>query len=300
VNLTLKHLGERALLYSGAARLTRLKRRDHTLVLAYHNIVPTGEPLSGNLNLHLPQREFGRQLDALLRTHDVVPIDALSFHLSSSGRRRVIITFDDAYAGALTAGVDELVRRGMPATVFVAPALLGSVPWWDTLAERTGGIVPDSLQRRALETFGGRSSEILAGLLSQPMTSPLASTLPRIGSESQLEAVAAKPGITLGSHTWSHPNLCALTDAELTTELARPLQWLQSRFTSVVPWLAYPYGHFSDAVGYAAAKTGYTGSFRIDGGWISRSAPPAHAIPRLNVPSGLSLNGFRLRLAGLF
>jgi peptidoglycan/xylan/chitin deacetylase (PgdA/CDA1 family) len=212
----------------------------------------------------------------------------------------VIITFDDAYAGALTAGVDELARRGMPATIFVAPALLGSVPWWDILAERTGGIVPANLQRRALESLGGRSSKIVRGLLSEPIESPPASTLPRIGSESQLEAAASKSGITLGSHSWSHPNLCALTAAELATELARPLQWLRPRFTSVIPWLAYPYGHFNATVQDAAGKAGYTGSFRIDGGWIPRPAPPLHAIPRLNVPSGLSLNGFRLRLAGLF
>jgi peptidoglycan/xylan/chitin deacetylase (PgdA/CDA1 family) len=234
-----------------------------------------------------------------MRTHDIIPINTLSLPLSSSGRPRAIITFDDAYAGALTAGVDELVQRRLPATIFVAPALLGSVPWWDTVADRIGGIVPDSLQRRALESLGGRSIEIIQGLLSEPIDLTPGSTLPRIGSESQLEAAASKFGITLGSHTWSHPNLCAVTGAELALELTKPLQWLRSRFTRIVPWLAYPYGHFSDTVQDAAAKAGYTGSFRIDGGWVPRSAPAPHAIPRLNIPSGLSLNGFRLRLAGL-
>jgi peptidoglycan/xylan/chitin deacetylase (PgdA/CDA1 family) len=300
VNSTLKHVAERALVSSGAARLAHIILRKHTLVLAYHNIVPDGEALSGNLNLHLPQREFARQLDVLMRTHDVTPIDTLLWPPSSSGRPRVIITFDDAYAGALTAGIDELVRRGLPATIFVAPALLGSTPWWDVLAERTAGIVPDHLQRDALETHGGRSGEILRWVQSQRIDSTPRSTLPHIGTESQLEVAASKPGITLGSHTWSHPNLCTLTSTELETELARPLQWLQSRFAAVAPWLSYPYGYFSDSIQNVAAKVGYLGSFRIDGGWISPAAPPRHAIPRLNIPSGLSLNGFRLRLAGLF
>jgi peptidoglycan/xylan/chitin deacetylase (PgdA/CDA1 family) len=299
VNPTLKHLGERALVSSGAARLARIKLRKRTLVLAYHNIVPDGDSLSGNLNLHLPQREFARQLDVLVRTHDVVPIDALLRPPSSAGRPRVIVTFDDAYAGALTAGIDELVRRGMPATIFVAPALLGSVPWWDILAGWTRGMVPDHLQRHALDALGGHSTEILRWVQSQPIDSTPPSRLPHIGTESQLEAAASKPGITLGSHTWSHPNLCTLTNTELQTELARPLQWLQSRFTTVAPWLSYPYGYFSDSIQNVAAKVGYLGSFRIDGGWVPRSASPPHAIPRLNIPSGLSLNGFRLRLAGL-
>lgn len=300
MNSTLKHLGERALVGSGAARLARIKLRRRTLVLAYHNVVPHGVALSGNLNLHLAQREFARQLDVLVRTHDVAPIDTLLMPPSSSERPRVIITFDDAYSGTLTAGIDELVRRGLPATIFVAPALLGSVPWWDILAERTRGIVPDHLQRHALEALGGRRSEILRWIQSEPMGSRSASTLPHIGTESQLEAAISKPGITLGSHSWSHPNLCALTGTELETELAKPLQWLQSRFATVATWLSYPYGCFNDNVQNVAQKVGYVGSFRIDGGWIPQSAPRPHAIPRLNIPSGLSLNGFRLRLAGLF
>jgi peptidoglycan/xylan/chitin deacetylase (PgdA/CDA1 family) len=299
VNAALKHFGERVLVNSGVARFARRRFRGRTLVLAYHNIIPDGDVLSGNVNLHLPQREFARQLDILVSTHDVVSLDRLLTHSSSSGRPRAIVTFDDSYAGTLTAGVDELVRRGLPATIFVPPALLGSTPWWDILAERTSGMVPDRLQRHALEALGGHASKILrwAGSEIEPTA---ASTLPRIGTEAQLKTAASRPGITLGSHSWSHPNLCALTDTELEIELTKPLQWLQSRFDAVAPWLSYPYGYFNDSVQKVAAKVGYVGSFRVDGGWIPASTPPAHAIPRLNIPNGLSLNGFRLRLAGFF
>ena len=285
---------------SGAARFARGRLRGRTLVLAYHDVVPDGNALSGNINLHLPQREFAHQLDILVRTHDVVPIDMLLTHPSSSDRPRAIITFDDAYAGALTAGVDELARRGMPATIFVAPALLGSTPWWDILAERTYGVVPDRLQRHALEALGGHGGRILQWAQSQTIGPKAASTLPRIGTETQLKTAASRPGITLGSHSWSHPNLCALTNTELEAELMKPLQWLQSRFATVAPWLSYPYGYFSKSVQSIAAKVGYIGSFRVDGGWIPAAAPLSHAIPRLNIPNGLSLNGFRLRLAGFF
>jgi hypothetical protein len=37
-------------------------------------------------------------------------------------------------------GIPELVRRGLPATVFVAPALLDQRAfWWDRLANPTTG-----------------------------------------------------------------------------------------------------------------------------------------------------------------
>jgi peptidoglycan/xylan/chitin deacetylase (PgdA/CDA1 family) len=300
VNAAFKHFGERVLVGSGAARFARSRLRGRTLVLAYHDVVPDGDVVSGNVNLHLPQREFSRQLDILVRTHDVVPIDMLLTHPSSSGRPRAIITFDDAYAGALTAGVQELVRRGLPATIFVAPALLGSTPWWDILAQRTSGVVPDRLQRYALEALGGHGGKILRWAQPETIEPTAATTLPRIGTETQLKTAASRSGITLGSHSWSHPNLCALTSTELEVELTKPLRWLQSRFTTVAPWLSYPYGYFGDSVQNVAAKVGYVGSLRVDGGWVPASAPPPHAIPRLNIPNGLSLNGFRLRLAGFF
>lgn len=295
----LKHVAERVLIGSGVALFARRRLRQRTLVLAYHNVLPDGRPRSGDLSLHLPRREFARQLDVLAQTHDVIPIADLSNAPQSSERPRVILTFDDAYAGALTCGVDELVERGMPATIFVSPGLLGAVPWWDILAERWGGVVPDDLRRHALHALGGEAVAILDGAQSGSQKSSSPSTLAQIGTELQLSQAASRPGITIGSHTWSHPNLCSLRGTALEAELSRPLQWLQSRFPTVVPWLSYPYGLFTDAVQSASGRTGYLGAFRIDGGWIPQSPFSPYAIPRFNIPAGLSINGFRLRLAGL-
>jgi peptidoglycan/xylan/chitin deacetylase (PgdA/CDA1 family) len=298
VNPAFKHVAERVLVASGVAGFGRRRSRGRTLVLAYHNVLPEGFPPSGDLSLHLPQREFARQLDHLAQSHDVVSINALSDGSTSSQRPRVIITFDDAYAGALTCGVDELVRRGMSATIFVSPALLGSVPWWDLLADRSGGVVPDDLRTRALHALGGEGPKILADPQAPVAVRALRVQLPEIGTELQLSEAASRPGISLGSHTWSHPNLVALQTTAMESELTRPVEWLHARFRSVVPWLSYPYGLFADSVQAAAKRTGHLGAFRIDGGWIPRAEFSSYAIPRLNIPAGLSINGFRLRLAG--
>ena len=269
-------------------------------MLAYHNIVPDGEHVAGDTSLHLPQREFARQLDILAESHDVVPIDALLGD-SATQRPRVIITFDDAYAGALTAGVEELAKRGMPATIFVAPALLGCVPWWDTLADPKHGTVSGDVRRHALEALRGNATAILgwAQRASSAVEDPHP-TLPRIATEAELGGIASKPGITLASHSWSHQNLCGSDrGTELEAELLRPLAWLRSRFAAVVPWLTYPYGLSSGTVQKAAENAGYLGAFRIEGGWMPPSAPQPYALPRLNIPAGLSIDGFRLRLAGL-
>jgi len=300
MNTRLKHFLENALLTSGAARIAGRSRRGRTLVLAYHNVLPDGEALTGSANLHLPQRDFAQHLDILGASHDVVPIGEIFEASSRSTRPRVVITFDDAYAGCLTAGVDELSKRGMPATIFTAPGLLGLTPWWDELAEPVTGVVPDDVRDQALTELRGQQ-EMVVG--SAPATTHVVQQrrrLPLIGTEPQLAAAAATPGITLGSHTWSHPNLCALDEAEIQSELTRPLEWLRSRFDSAVPWVSYPYGFFNSTVARLAANAGYRGAFRIDGGWLPpQESRQLHALPRFGVPFGLSLSGFRLRLAGL-
>ena len=298
MNPSLKHFAERALIGSGVERFASRRVRGRTLVLAYHNVVPDGDQASGDSSLHLTQREFARQLDTLALSHDVIPIQDLGSDTPESRRPRAVITFDDAYAGAVTAGIAELKRRAMPATIFVAPGLLESVPWWDILA-RADGTVPDALRQQALDDLRGEGEAILRSVPATTPASGVAPALPRIATESQLAAIASSPGITLGSHTWSHPNLCAQTDTVLDAELLRPLAWLRSRFASVVPWVSYPYGRFNESVQAAAAKAGYRGAFRIDGGWLPEQSGRPYAIPRLNIPSGLSINGFRLRLAGL-
>src|SRR6202022_2539112 len=103
--------------------------------------------------------------------------------------------------------------------------------------------------------------------------------LARRGTISQLAIAASQPGITIGSHSWSHPNLCELVEADLGAELRQSDEWLRSRFSSVVPWLSYPYGLYNESVERAIAKTGYLGAFRIDGGWLQHAVSlPSYAL----------------------
>ena len=111
-------------------------------------------------------------------------------------------------------------------------------------------------------------------------------------------ALRAHQDLTLGSHSWGHPNLTCLSGQDLQDELTQPIRWLRDRWPGrSIPWLAYPYGLESQGVRLAASTAGYRGGLRVTGGW-SRDEGNPFAFPRLNVSSGLSLNGFRARLAG--
>lgn len=280
---------------SGAGRFALRSHRRRTLILAYHDVVPAGAHPCGDRSLHLPQADFAAQLDALAATHDVIPLAAIRD--GARGRcPRAIITFDDAYCGALTVGLAEVVKRDLPATVFVSPGLFGRATWWDRLAQAAGGEMPAVIRKEALTAHAGVSDRVFAALGSG------ADTLPKwavIATEAEVQSAAALPGITLGAHTWSHPNLAALEPREVLAELERPLAWLRDLGQRGDCWLAYPYGLTSAAVSRAAVEAGYAGALLISGGWLPPALAPNHDLPRFNVPSGMSLTGFRLRACGV-
>lgn len=267
------------------------------LVLAYHNIVPDKLPPSGDRSLHLPLDAFRRQLDLVTRVASVVPVrEALA---GPGGRRpRVAISFDDAYAGAVELGLPELARRGLPATMFVAPGCLGADGfWWDRFAPESGW--PTDLRDQLLTTHGGLESSVRAWAAQAGLPGQTTSPWHRVATEDEIRS-RTHAGLEIGTHSWSHPNLAALDGAWLDQELVRPLEWLRERFDSTLPWLAYPYGIASSPVAAAAQRAGYEAALLVDGGWIPARASDPFLLPRWNVPAGISLGGFRLRLAGLF
>lgn len=298
-----KYAVESALILSGGAAISRHKRSQQLLVLAYHNIIPTGSDPVGDRSLHLHQDAFAGQLDALLRTHDVVSLhDALEAGQHSgrnNGRPRVAITFDDAYSGALTAGVAELRDRGLPGTVFVTPSFLnGKTFWWDVLSGVTTGL-DETFRVRALTEAHGLTQDVLTLARSAGVAAQEIPAHARGASTQELTAALGYEQISLAAHTWNHPNLTSLSDPELATELARPLEWLQHFGDRALPMISYPYGLADRRVMDATRDAGYSAAFMIDGGWTTPGPRDRFAIPRLNVPAGVSHDGFILRAAGL-
>lgn len=303
---------ESFLVGSGVAARAIQRRAGQVLVLAYHNVVPDGMVV-GDASLHLALSDFRSHLELLRHSADVVSLDsALAVSPGDSApaygerircvsaitprRARVAITFDDAYAGALEFAVPELVRRGMPATIFVAPGLLGHADtWWDRYATADG--LSDHFRRGALTTCAGDEARVDAWARSTSIA-PL--TLPReasIASAAMLSQLADTPGITLGCHTWDHPNLTALSATDIRSQLQRSIAYL-ARFDCSRPWLAYPYGLESAVVRTVASEYALTHAFRVDGGFV-RADDDALGLPRYNVAAGLSRNGLHLRLGGL-
>lgn len=266
-------------------------------ILAYHNVVPDGVAPAGDDSLHLPLSAFARQLDFLQAYCEVMSLERV-LQPATNGRLAVAISFDDGYRGALTLGAAELARRGLPATVFIPPGLLDDRSfWWDDLADPVNGLA-DELRVRALGELRGVDADVRSAF---PAQAPQYPPSMRSGSVEELRRAVAVTDLRVGAHSWSHPNLAAIGPGDLEVELTRPLAWLRERFPEqVIPWIAYPYGLSSAAVERAAAAAGYVNGLLAAGGTFRRAgARPAYAVPRVNVPAGVSLDGFALRLAGV-
>lgn len=297
-----KRVAEVALHRSGAAGIAERRRRPSLVILAYHNVVPRGEDPIGDASLHVDQDVFADQLDWLLEGREIVGLgEALPVEPGDEAGSRIVITFDDAYRGTMTAGLEELGKRGVPATVFVPPGLLGSEGfWWDRLAVGTAPL-DGAVRDHALGPLRGRGQEILEWARAEEIPIQDVPVHARPVAEDELLAHPGPGPLTLGAHTWSHPNLAMLDRREVAEELARSKEWLRARTQHYVDWLAYPYGMANEGVEDAAAGVFDASALVAGGAAVIRGARlgSLHRVPRLNVPRGLSLEGLALRLAGL-
>lgn len=297
----IRRIAERVLVQCGPSDVARLFTTRRVLVLAYHNILPDGATPVGERSLHLPRRRFCEQLDHLSETAEIVPLSSLCVEDRSAGRTQVVITFDDAYEGAVTVGTEELAKRGMPATIFVAPAFLGGRTfWWDAIAGAEGTLEP-SVRDMLLRELDGADSAIRnwARRGGRHIDEAIPSYA-RGAQRASLDSAARTPGISLGTHTWSHPNLTRLASDALIHELQHPLGWLRGTYPqAAIPWISFPYGLENKRVRQCVEQLGFVGALRVAGGWYRRARTDPFCVPRLNVPSTLSREGFALRVAGV-
>jgi peptidoglycan/xylan/chitin deacetylase (PgdA/CDA1 family) len=260
------------------------------LIINYHNVVPDDHAIEGDRSLHISRGTFASHLDVLTTRATIVPLEELVADTETT-KCLAAITFDDAYEAALQYGVSLCSERRLPCTVFVAPSLLGSIPVWDRRAAASRW--SEAERKLFLERDFGRDLADLPDSSAQPLC--------RIAVMSQLEEAADSfPNMRLGAHTMTHCNLGALDDDDALAEIHESIRWVERHFPArSIRAIAYPYGLVPSHRVRAALDAASILGLRNDGGWATKGRPfPRANIPRWNVTSGLSQNGFRIRLHG--
>ena len=290
----LRSLLEAAAVRSGATALARRQFRHRIAIIAYHNVVPEDQVARGDASLHLSLDRFVRQIDRITRTHEIVDLRSVA-EVRSADRPRAVITFDDAYRGAVNLALPELRKRGVPAAVFASPGLLGSDgTWWDELAE--AGRLTEETRSTALQELRGDGR-----VVRSKFQLDIAPALPPSYGIAELDEllVRAGDGISVGSHAWAHEHLPSLPENELQDSLRRTLDWVRGLGPDIAcPWLALPYGAGSPELGARATDLGYDGVLRIEGG-LWKPERDRGFVPRINVPAGLTAGGLELRMSGI-
>lgn len=167
----------------------------------------------------------------------------------------VFITFDDGYEDNCNA-LDELIRRGMTATVFPVKdfSLTGFSPI-DDMAQHvmaSNDITPSLLQ----SLLGGRIKKLLRGMSALRYRyyrkhwfsiTIDADNSDLFMSEQQLKRYCAQ-GIELGIHGRSHRAFINLTSSELYSELIGSLNWLKSLGSMSAVSICFPHGKHNEQV----------------------------------------------------
>lgn len=304
------------------------------VILCYHRVVPMRHPddfpFDSSLVSATPA-EFTWQM-RYLRRH-LNPIDAATLSGVIAGSRElppraVLVTFDDGYDDCVKYVLPTLRAEGVPGCVFVATGLIGATEtyWFDQLAlalqrsDATRLDLPEIGVRADLGRNVARRREIYGEVVELLKKLPDAARITAIASvkrqcpvrvdaaTAQLSrpmdareiAAAARAGLSIQSHTVTHPVLRNVDTARLHAELAESRDTIASLTGETPDMLAYPNGTWSDfgEREIAAARTcGYRAAMTYESGFQMRGAIDPFRLLRLPVNWRHSRRWFRTMLA---
>jgi peptidoglycan/xylan/chitin deacetylase (PgdA/CDA1 family) len=307
------------------------------LVLTYHRIAPPESDWFYNPIISATPESFRAQIKWLHNHVRILSLEELLVRIEEGApwhEPAAFLTFDDGYRDNFDAAVPILREFRAPATFFIATAFLESckLPWWDYIAyvikktqvprfhlNRSQSIrMPplsidlnqaprDAAIMRIVRAFLDQTITEATWFLEQ-LAAAAQVTVDEQGLSRQLfmdwdqvrRLSDSDAGLTIGSHSHSHPELSRLTDQSQCHELERSKEILESRLGRKIQALAYPFGWpgaYNKATRTAAAQTGYRLAFSGCAGVNRPGTLDAYEINRLGVGSADSLVLLRARAA---
>ena len=174
--------------------------------------------------------------------------------------RRIALTFDDGLAGVYEHALESLSAHRLPFTVYVVAATL----------------TPEG---QAVDWVDGMEG---AGLRTMTRT--------------QISELLSE-GAAIGSHTWRHADLTALTPDECGEDLRRSREFLEDMFGVAIPTLAYPRGRHNEMVRRAADEAGYDVALALP----EQPEPfGPFAVPRVGVYASNGRTGLAIKSSSAF
>jgi peptidoglycan/xylan/chitin deacetylase (PgdA/CDA1 family) len=238
-------------------------RAPGAVILTYHRVATLDHDTQ---HLAVTPDRFAQHLDVIVKRGRPMPLAEMLSRATSGTlpQGAVAVTFDDGYADNLIEAAPLLQRANVPATIFVStgPILDEREFWWDELehAMLKGALARSEYDELCL-AFRTLAPDAREDRLSTLARRANVSRLPRESHRplrpAEVSALAALPGITVGSHTRNHVSLAALDAAAQRAEIGAARDTLVSLTGAPVDLFAYPFGGPQDvsAVTIEAART---------------------------------------------
>ena len=310
--LAAHHLGLLAL-------LRRARRRERSLILRYHAVVPDGAaaPAYAGPDITIPRGLFAAQMRFLQRAYTPVPlavmVEAIARHERPPGGA-IAITLDDGYADNYHQALPVLRALGLPATVYVVTETVdGGAPLW--MAELRTAVMASRVPTLSVEIGGGRHFAIgeagerqraikeLTNMLV-PVDAPLRRRIlgtirsdlgVNNGNAGLKDAMLTSAqiremhgaGITIGAHTETHSNMTLVPAEQARAEIAGSRERLEQIVGAPVRDFAYPntggrYPHYNAAVAKIVRGLGFRSGVTSRPGVVA-AASNLHLLPRIGV-----------------
>lgn len=231
-------------------------------ILIYHRVLPEPDRLREGL---VDQQWFERQLDVVGRIFDVLPLSEAVRRLRERSLRRpsICITFDDGYADNEEVALGLLLKRGMPASFFVASGYLqGGCMWNDQVFEAVRAVPGAEVDFSHLGLGAYRTQTIeeraaAAGLLidklkylepcerdrtTEALVAASGVRLPKLMMSPAQVRSLHRAGMEIGGHTVSHPILTRLGREDARREIRECKSQLEAIIQAPIRMFAYPNG----------------------------------------------------------
>jgi peptidoglycan/xylan/chitin deacetylase (PgdA/CDA1 family) len=285
--------------WSGASAVMRVieGRERAPWIVSYHRVVEDFARSSGTAiePMLISRAMFERHLDWIARRFECIALDDLGARLGREGgfrRPAAAITFDDGYSDVYHHAFPILKARGIPATVFVISALVGtsrpplfarlhlllldvSGTWparAAALASALSGFGPEiervarrdrpppephATMRLLLERLPQSELERVVDALSRDPVAAHVESDGRRPMTWEMLAEMQRAGVTVASHSRTHPLLSRENPAKVWEEIDGSRRELRERLGGEVLHFAYPNGWFNSDTVEAVARAGY-------------------------------------------
>jgi peptidoglycan/xylan/chitin deacetylase (PgdA/CDA1 family) len=272
--------------------------------------------------------EFEQQMEWISTNTEVLTEADVIERLASGspfGSPSSLITFDDGYVDNYETAFPILRKHAIPAIFFIPTGLISSrqLGWWDItayLVKRSdkssisidGEEIPLVDRRAAIRRLIGKAKYPSAGsarLSMHEVSEACGVRMPGVEIQSrelmtweQVREVS-RNGISIGSHTHSHPVLSQLDQEGQREELRISKEILERELGMRVRSVAYPFGgnfHYGRESMSLASECGYEIGFSFQGGANRGRDIDRYCIKRFKTPDDSDLMAASILLPQLF